>query len=245
MTRAAIGHARYGLFGAAATAGRDRYLQASRIGNYSGLALAMALAAWLVAHPGIAWPPPAGVPERTAITVSMWEAPEEAPVDFGEITAPEPIPEPAPMPDFVPPPEPERVAEPVPAKKPPPPRPKVRPRAQPAPGPASPQAAEAAVPAAPVAQADRDKFVAGFLRLVERSKFYPGQARRDNLTGTVRVRVSFSPLGEITGVSLAPGDYDPVLGQAALATMEKVRGRWKARPGAPGSLVVPIAFRLR
>jgi TonB family protein len=86
--------------------------------------------------------------------------------------------------------------------------------------------------------------VSEFLRLVERSKYFPHEARRDNITGTVRVRVSFGSGGQITAVNLT-GDYPAVLGQAALTTMDRVRSRWPGKAGGPDSLVVPIAFRLK
>jgi protein TonB len=196
-------------------------------------------------------------PRTMAITVEIWEdraEPQAAPPVFEEVSELEPLPEIAPMADLDPVPEPERIPDPVPVKKPPPPKPKARAKVQSAPMIPSPVAAEAAAPAVatravtttPKANPNESKkFISDFLRLVEKSKFYPNQARRDNVTGTVKVRVGFTAQGEINSIALVPGDYDQVLGQAALSTMEKVKSRWRAKSGAPNSLVVPIAFKLR
>jgi protein TonB len=160
------------------------------------------------------------------------------------------MPETTPIPEPDPAPEPEREPDPVPAKRPPPPKPKAKPKAKTAPRPEPPKATEAAASAALPAPAQAgpgqsDRFVADFLKVVEKSKFFPHEARRHNVTGTVKVRVSFNGAGEITSISLMPGEYDPILGQAALKTMDKAKARWKAKAGAPDSLVVPIAFKLR
>jgi TonB family protein len=90
-----------------------------------------------------------------------------------------------------------------------------------------------------------DKFVADFLRAVERSKFYPAKARREGLTGTVKVRVTFDRQGRVGPVTLIDGDYPPELGQAALETMSRAARRWSPRDGAPEVMVVPIGFRLK
>ncbi|MDR0620389.1 MAG: energy transducer TonB [Deltaproteobacteria bacterium] len=235
----------------------DRYLQASKIGNLAGFALALVLAGWLFTHPSVFGPQAAQqAPESPPIMMELWEEPPEpvpvavpAPPVFEEVTEPEPIPEPVPIPDPDPPPEPERAPDPVQAKKPPPPKQKAKPKAQAAPRPETPKVTEAAVPAATPgpkpAPNESKRFVSDFLRLVEKSKFYPNEAKRDNITGTVKVKVSFNGVGDITGISLVTGGHDPILGQAALKTMEKVKARWRGKAGAPDSLVVPIAFKLR
>ncbi|MDR2387845.1 MAG: TonB family protein [Deltaproteobacteria bacterium] len=233
----------------------DRYSQASKIGNLLGFLMALGLLAWFITHPEIFSPgEPLAPPQDLAITVELWadqpalEA-EASPPLFEEIPEMEPLPEMAPIADLDPALEPERVADPVPVKKPPPPKPKANPKvptAQRTPAPLATEAAAPAAVAAPKANPNESKkFISEFLKLVEKNKFYPHQARRDNLTGTVKVRVSFNGQGQISGLALVAGDYPEVLAQAALSTMEKVKSRWPAKPGAPNSLVVPIAFRLR
>ncbi|MDR3135368.1 MAG: energy transducer TonB [Deltaproteobacteria bacterium] len=249
------GIAQYGQLGKAAQFQlSDRYLQASKVGNLIGFVVALAAFGWVIAHPPIfGLPEPQAVDENIPVTMELWEAPpEDLPVfeeisELGPIPEPVPIPDPEPEPEPEPAPEPERAPEPLPAKKPPPPKPIAKPKAKPAPRPLAPEVTEAAAPAAvpKATEGDSRKFVSAFLRLVENSKFYPNEAKRQNITGTVKVRVSFNSAGEITGTSLVPGEYHAVLGQAALATVSKAKGRWKPRAGAPDALVVPIAFKIR
>ncbi|MDR1677183.1 MAG: energy transducer TonB [Deltaproteobacteria bacterium] len=240
----------------------DRYLQASRLGNIIGFALMLLTVIWLITHPDVfGLPQEAQVAENQPIMVELWEEPPPIepvvvpePPALEEIAEPEPVPvpEPEPLPEPVPIPEPEVTPEPVPErileqiKKPPPPKPKSKPKPKPVPQATAAPAEAAAVPAPPRADPDASrKFISDFIRLVEKSKYYPNEAKRENITGTVKVKVIFNGSGEITGVSLVSGNYNPILGQAAISTLNKVKGRWRARAGAPNSLVVPINFVLR
>jgi protein TonB len=90
-----------------------------------------------------------------------------------------------------------------------------------------------------------DRFIADFLRVVEKNKFYPPKAKRVGLTGTVKVRVTFDRQGRVGQITLVAGDYDPELGQGALETIRRAAGRWRPRQGGPEVLVVPIGFKLR
>ncbi|MDR1083473.1 MAG: TonB family protein [Deltaproteobacteria bacterium] len=233
----------------------DRYPEARRLSNLISLGLAAALTFWLFAHPpGQGGDQAPVILDQTPVTVELWEEPPPEPVP-----APEPAPSVEPEPEIFPEPEsePEPVHEPEPVPEPAvkPVKAKVQPKAKPKSNP-KPVVTAAAPPvqeakggqdgqAAPGGDPDESRrFVSEFLRLVERSKFYPHEARRDNVTGTVRVRVRFGSGGQITAVSLI-GDYPAVLGQAALTTMDRVSSRWPGRAGGPDSLVVPIAFRIK
>jgi TonB family protein len=211
----------------------------------------MAGIVWFFTHPDIFSPSQSLPADKTIqVTVELWEEPPvvipDAPL-FDEVTSPEEIPVPVPVPEPDPAPIEERVPDPVSARKPPPPKQKPSLRAQTAPKPVATGSSEAVdMPTPPRTDSDASRrFISDFLKLVEKSKYYPGQARRDGITGIVKVRVSFSSAGDITGMSLLPGSYDPVLGEAAMTTIDRARSRWKAKAGGPGSLVVPIAFRIK
>ena len=89
-----------------------------------------------------------------------------------------------------------------------------------------------------------DQFINNFLTLVEKNKYYPKNARRAGLTGTVKVKITFDANGKITSAKLAPGNYHQTLGEAALATIEKAKRHWNPAGGGPQSLTIPINFKL-
>ncbi|MDR1049923.1 MAG: TonB family protein [Deltaproteobacteria bacterium] len=239
----------------------DRYRQASRLSSLFGLAAGLTLAGLFILRPPDLWETEAFPPDPAPITMEIMAPPPPPPVIEEIIAEPPPEPLPAPVvPMDLSPPE-EVVPEPIEDKNSlvepePEPEKKERPRPRERPGPPRPVVSEAAAPpaetpvpaatAAPRAGGARErKFVREFLRLVEKSKFYPNEARRAGLTGTVKVRVGFDGGGNISGVSLVQGDHDPVLGQAALTTMERVRSRYSPKEGSPDSVVVPIVFQLK
>ena len=229
---------------------RDRHREASRLSTALSFGANLTLGFYLLANPQFLTVQMTVIePEPISIEVIEMIPPAPEPVVVPE---PEPVVEPEPIIEPGPIVEPKPVVEPAPTPKPAPvPKPKPEPKPAPKPKPkalppkAESKPAPAPAKAAAPAKAKASNFVGDFVATVERSKFYPKAARQAGITGTVKVRVSFDGSGQITGYSLVSGSYHPSLGEAALSTMAKVKGRWKPKGGGPSSLVVPIGFRLK
>jgi protein TonB len=225
----------------------DRYQQASRFSSLLSVALFVSMGVMLLLN-SVRYVEP-GLPESSTdlLELEIFEpAPEPVPIPE-EVPIEEPIEEPKPeevIEQTLEEPDPEPFA--LEPKPPPPEKPKVVKKKEVKPPTPVPRPASAANPAptmvvGPTAD-EQNKFVSDFVRMVERNKYYPREAKRQGVTGQVKVRVSFSPDGAVTSVSLTGGDYPPILAQAATQTMLTVQKRWKPRPGAPPSLTVPISF---
>ncbi|UQZ88036.1 hypothetical protein C4J81_01905 [Deltaproteobacteria bacterium Smac51] len=220
---------------------RDRRRDASRWGAALSFAFYLGLGLYLCCNPKI-FAAHVGPTEPEPILIEM--------VSFAEPESkaapiPEELPEPEPPPATEPAPEPDPIPVPAPQPK---PKPKKETRPKPTQAPerkeAPAKSAPAPAPAAPSREA-QDKFASDFVKAVEKNKFYPKEARKAGLTGTVKVKVTFDGQGFIRSASLLPGSYPAELGEAAMATIEKVKKRWAPKNGGPSSLTVPIGFRLR
>ncbi|PTX97510.1 hypothetical protein DB346_21180 [Verrucomicrobia bacterium LW23] len=187
-------------------------------------------------------PPPLPLPEPPPM-----EPPP--PVTTPEPPPPEPAPEPEPEPEQPPEPPP----APLPEKKPefiqekPRPKPAPRPRPKPLDTDATPRNA----PVQPMALAQPQRpahapatGVAGQARSGG-SSFprppYPLQARKQNMQGTVRLSIAFNADGRVTSVTVIASSGFPVLDATAKSW---VASRWKFPPGAGGTRVLPVQFRL-
>lgn len=98
-----------------------------------------------------------------------------------------------------------------------------------------------------MSQGDYDKFLSAFLYKVKQELYYPKAAQRGNISGTVKVSITFNASGNVVSYKLAGGDYHKLLGEAALKTIEQVKAVWKP-PIAPGhqqTIVVPVVFELK
>lgn len=222
--------------------GRDRELDSSRLSWLINLAAYLVLGGYLWAGAGV-----------LMTEINTIDAPQPLAIELVDIPVITPAPEDTSEPRFLEepreelPPEREPEAEPqaAPAPK---PKPKPKPKAK-KPGPPEQEVSKATPAPTPAkavaAKKNSDNFITEFTRAVERNKFYPKAARQAGLTGTVKIRVTFNRQGLITGASLMPGNYPPALGEAAMTTINKVKGRWSPKEGGPSALVVPIGFRLK
>lgn len=99
-----------------------------------------------------------------------------------------------------------------------------------------------------MSQGDYDKFLSAFLYKIKQELYYPKAAQRGNISGTVKVSITFDAGGNIASYKLAGGgNYHKLLGEAALKTIEQVKSVWKP-PLAPGhqqTIVVPVVFELK
>ena len=175
---------------------------------------------------------------------------------------PEPAPRPAPPREEFPPPE--SKADPPPPKPAPAPKPAPKPSPAPVYTPDPPKPAEridASTPAnpappappAPVVQQERtpdaseqEAFVARLMAEVERNKYYPLAAKRAGISGVVQLRVRIDTSGNIRHVELVTSP-NATLGDAALATLEKVKGGWSGDGwrGPAFTVQIPMRFEVR
>ncbi len=94
---------------------------------------------------------------------------------------------------------------------------------------------------------DYNLFVKAFLQSVQKRLYYPRNAQRAGIYGTVKVSIRFSAEGSIISYQLVSGDYHTTLGEAAITTIDNVKAVWKP-PLAPGNaqtIIVPIVFSLK
>lgn len=207
----------------------------------------LAAFAYIIIGPGFMQTPLASN-ENLPISIELLEISNLAPV-------PEEIPEPEAEPqaetepkletEVEPLPEPEAIPEPKPKPK---PKPKAqKPKRQETPKQNKDITAQTA-PAAPKAASSpkgKASFISAFTKEVQRCKYYPKSARQAQITGTVKVRVTFDAQGRISGASLVANNYHPSLAEGAMTTINKVKSRWGPKEGGPASLVVPINYEIR
>jgi TonB family protein len=93
---------------------------------------------------------------------------------------------------------------------------------------------------------ENQEFMNHFLRLVQKSLYYPKTARKAGISGIVEIKVTFSASGEIKNVGAAGRKYPKILGEAALKTMERVKKDWRPllNPHKEQSVIIPVSFEL-
>lgn len=92
-----------------------------------------------------------------------------------------------------------------------------------------------------------EEFLSYFLGLVQKSLYYPRNARKAGITGIVEIKVTFTASGEIKNFALNGKKHSALLGDAALKTMEQVRKDWRPllNPQKEQSVIIPVSFELK
>jgi TonB family protein len=78
----------------------------------------------------------------------------------------------------------------------------------------------------------------GSLLVFAPQPWYPEEARRNRLTGSGQFRIHFDGQGRVATVDTVRTTGQRLLDNAAIITLK----RWRATPGTPHTLVVPITF---
>jgi len=200
------------------------------------------------------------------------QVPEPEPAEPEQV--PEPQPEPEPEPDVKP--MPEVAPEPIPLAREVEVKPKPKPKPKPArsprvaaakgeprrtkpPAPGAPGPATEEGPSVPAVGGDRGvtsatraalegDYLRGLQQAIARNRFYPHEARRDEVTGVVVVAFSIQSDGRLGEVRVAKGSGAEALDQAALETLRRL-GSYRPIPAGIGrtrwAVRVPIVFNLR
>jgi TonB family protein len=95
-------------------------------------------------------------------------------------------------------------------------------------------------------QSELDEFINSFLLLVQKHLYYPKNARKAGISGTVEIKIFFDAGGEIENFEIAGGNRRKILAEAALKTLETVKSDWRPQGLVKKqAIVVPVYFELK